>query len=71
MISSFGNPIGTIFGTVIPPLVVDKDEYTTADDRALGIDQTFHYIIVQSSIATALFVFTIVFFRDKPKIAPR
>ena len=71
MISTLGNPIGAIFGTVIPPLFVNKEDYLTEEDRELGVDQTFNYIVAQSSITSALFLFTFLFLRNKPKIAPR
>ena len=71
MISTMGNPIGAVVGTVIPPLFVNKEEYVTEEDRELGVDQTFSYVITQCSITSALFLFTVLFFRNKPKIAPR
>ena len=71
MITTLGSPFGSVVGTVIPPLFVNKEEYVTEEDRELGVDETFNYIITQCSITSALFLFTVIFFRNKPKIAPR
>ena len=38
MITTLGNPFGSVVGTVIPPLFVNKEEYVTEEDRELGVD---------------------------------
>eukprot|EP00828_Plagiopyla_frontata_P047671 TRINITY_DN8880_c0_g1_i1.p2 TRINITY_DN8880_c0_g1~~TRINITY_DN8880_c0_g1_i1.p2 ORF type:complete len:310 (-),score=32.67 TRINITY_DN8880_c0_g1_i1:115-1044(-) len=61
------NPLGCGIGFIVPVLLVPDDESLTIEE---GKDKTKNLMVCQATICGVVLLLTLIFFRNKPKIAP-